>query len=518
MTSAEVPRLDAEIAEHERLLADATLTADQRAALLNDMAIRLRVRARHTGEPSDLARALRASQAAVDGRDPAAGHASRYMTTLANCLIDRYALTGSDADLDAAVAAYQRAVDEAGECDDRGVYEANLASALDDRFRHSGRLADLNMAITMVEQIPVLPDPLEQAGLAANHASMLLNRYAATGQLDDLEQAVTVTRAALGQAPGGTLTRTALRINLGGALQSMYDRTRRPGDLEDALHQLQLGLSELQADAPDRAPMSNNLGIAYAAQARANSGEDRRRDLDLAIAAHRVAVAGAGRRERLGYLNDLGGALLDRFQETGRRKDLRTAVRIWRSVVARTPVTAPVYARRAGNLARAMAMSSEVSGSRLSLARARARWLYARSCAVGLDADPEAALSNASDWGAWASRRMAWAEAAGAYESAWVAIERLVAGQLLRSHKEAWLATATGVAADAALAHARTGEQQAAARALERGRALLLSDALAQGRTDLQRLRERDRADLVERFQAASAQLTAVATQRWTGS
>jgi hypothetical protein len=506
MTGAEVARLDAEIAEHERLLADVTLAGDQRAALLNDMAIRLRVRARHTGEPADLARALRASQAAVDGREPAAGHASRYLTTLANCLIDRYSRTGSDADLDAAVAAYQRAVNEAGESDDCGVYQANLASALDDRFRRDGRLADLDAAIAMVERIPALPDPLERAGLAANHASMLLSRYPTTGNLDDLDRAVAVTHAALSQAPPGTLTRTVLRINLGGALQSRYDRSRRRADLDDALHQLQLGLSEVRAKAPDRAPLSNNLGIAYAARARASGGEQRRRDLDQAIAAHRAAVAAAGPRDRLGYLNDLGGALLDRFQESGHRKDLRAAVRLWREVVVRTPVTAPAYARRAGNLARATAMSSEIRGSRRTLARARR--LYAQSCAVGLDADPEAALSSASDWGAWASRRMAWAEAAGAYESALVAFEQLYARQLLRSHKEDWLATAAGVAAGAALAQARTGDQHTAARALERGRALLLSDALAQHRVDLQRLREQGRADLVERFQDASGRLS----------
>ena len=113
---------------------------------------------------------------------------------------------------------------------------------------------------------------------------------------------------------------------------------------------------------------------------------------------------------------------------------------------------------------------------------------------------------------------MAWGEAAGAYELALVAFERLLARQLLRSHKEAWLTTAKGVAAGAAMAQARTGDLHAATRALERGRALLMSDALAQDRVDLQRLREQDRPDLVARFQAASVRLVTASSQRLAGS
>jgi hypothetical protein len=504
----EVAGLDREILQYERLLAAGALASDRRAALLNNMAIRLRIRARYTGQPSDLDRALRASRAAVSSRNLAAGNGAQYFTTLGNCLIDHYySRSGSAADLDMAVSAYQQALDEAGDTEDCGVYQANLASALDDRYRRDGDLEDLNTAITVVERISALPDPLEQAGLAANHAGMLLSRYAATGRLDDLDRAVTVTRAAMSRARPGSLTMTTLRINLSGALQSRYDRTRKCADLDEALRQLQVGLTEVSEDAPDRAPLSNNLGIAFAARAQDGAGEQRRLDLDRAIAAHRVAVHSAGRRDRLSYSNDLAGALLDRYQEIGRRHDLRSAVRLWRAVLARTPEDAPTFARRTGNLARVTVMGAAATSGRRAVARARR--LYARSFAVGLDADPEAAMASARDWGAWASGRMAWGEAANAYESALVAFERLFSSQLLRPHKEAWLASAVGVAAGAALAQSRVGNLSAAARALERGRALLLSDALEAHRVDLRRLRRQGRADLADKFQTASARLAA---------
>jgi hypothetical protein len=504
-----VARLNTEIAEYERRLADTSFIGGQRAAVLNNMAIRLRARSSHTGEPSDLDRALEASCTAVDDRDPAMGDAAWYLTTLGNCLIDRYVRTASHADLDEAISAYQRALDEppdnsAAE-DDRRLFQANLANALEDRYRLDGRLDDLNSAISLVEGIGTLTDSLRQRGLSANYAAMLLSRYTATGKMDDLGHAIDIAAAALPQASPGTSTSTALRVNLSGALQSRYNRTRQRVDLDEAVHQLQMGLTELLPGAVDRAMLSNNLGVAYAARAQASTGEQRRLDLALSVAAHRVAVRSAGERDRPSYINDLGGALLDRYQETGRRRELRAALRAWRTALAETPRAAPSFARRAGNLARGTAISAQRRANRRALAAARR--LYTESCRAGLDGDPEAALANASDWGRWASGRMAWGEAAAAYDTALVALERLFRSQLLRAHKEVWLTAATGVPAAAALAQVRRGDPRRAVDALERSRAMLLSEALGRDRANLKALREQGRDDLVDRFDAAANKL-----------
>jgi tetratricopeptide (TPR) repeat protein len=507
--TAEVARLNIEIAEYERRLAEASLIGGQRAAVLNNMAIRLRARSSHTGEVSDLDRALEASRTAVDDRDPAMGDTPWYLTTLGNCLIDRFVRTASHADLDEAISAYQRALDEPPDNSaadrDRRLFQANLANAFEDRYRLDGRLDDLNSAISLVEGIGTLTDSLQQAGLSANYAAMLLSRYTATGKMDDLDHAIDIAAAALPQALPGTSTSMALRVNLSGALQSRYNRTRQRADLDVALHQLQIGLTELQPGAVDRAMLSNNLGTAYATQALANTGEQRRLNLELSVAAHRAAVRSAGKRDRPSYLNDLGGALLDQYQETRRRRELRAALRAWRTALAETPAGAPSFARRAGNLARGTAISARVRANRRTLAAARR--LYTEGCRAGLDGDPEAALANATDWGSWASGRMAWDEAAAAYDTALVALERLFRSQLLRAHKQVWLATATGLPAAAALAQVRRGNPQRALDALERSRAMLLSEALGRDRANLKALREQGRDDLVDRFAAAANKL-----------
>ena len=501
-------RLDTEIAEYERRLADTSLAGGRRAALLNNLAIRLRARAGYTGAPSDLDRALEASRTAVRDRDPAMGDAAWYLTTLGNCLIDRYERAASRADLDEAISAYQRALDEppddSAADDDRRLFQSNLANALKDRYRSEGSLDDLDSAISLVEGIGTLTDPHRRAGLSANHAAMLLSRYTAIGNMDDLDHAIEIAAAALPQASPGTSTTTALRVNVSGALQSRYDRTRQRADLDDALHQLQIGLAELHPGAIDRAMLSNNLGIAYAARARAGTGEQRRRDLESSVAAHRVAVRSAGERARPSYVNDLGGALLDRYQETGRRRDLRAALRAWRTALAQTPVTASSFARRAGNLARGTAVSAQARTTGRAVA---ARRLYTESCRAGLDRDLEAALANATDWGRWASSRTAWGEAAAAYDTALVALERLFRSQLLRTHKEVWLVAAIDLPAAAALAHVRRQSPRRALDALEQSRAMLLSEALGRDRVNLEALRKQGRDDLVDRFDAAANKL-----------
>jgi integrase/recombinase XerC len=69
--------------------------------------------------------------------------------------------------------------------------------------------------------------------------------------------------------------------------------------------------------------------------------------------------------------------------------------------------------------------------------------------------------------------------------------------------KETWLRDAREVSVQAAYAFARTGAAAAASAALERGRALLLSEALQRDRAEVERLADMGRADLQQRYQAA---------------
>jgi tetratricopeptide (TPR) repeat protein len=502
-----ITALDQEIATYERALLDRPRGSAGRSPLLNNLAVRLRTRAGLTGDITDLRRALdlaREAAATADAAGPAGGI---YLNTLGTCLTDRFAGEGSRADLDEAITAFRTAVENALDPSDQKAFTANLAGALADRYRHAGDAADLDRAVELVEHLRLagIHDATERAGLAANYASLLQDRYAATGVIDDLDRAAEAAAAALTDAPPGTLTRMVLRTNLGGARQSLYERFQRRADLDAAIREFTAGLAESPPGAPGAARLHNNLGVAYVARARAGHDQRRRQDMDRSVAAHRQAVRSAGAVDRPLYANGLAAALADRYQESGKGRDLRAAVRIWRRAVAVTPAGAAPYARRIGNLARGAALTFERHGRRRDLARAGE--LYRRSCRAGLEIDPESTLSVGSDWGGWALRRGATGEAATAYDLAAQALDQLFKRQLMRSHKEAWLLAAPGVAAAGALAKAGARDLHGAVLALERGRALLLSEALQRDRADLGRLGTTTDADLARRFREAVARL-----------
>ena len=92
--------------------------------------------------------------------------------------------------------------------------------------------------------------------------------------------------------------------------------------------------------------------------------------------------------------------------------------------------------------------------------------------------------------GNWALGRKAWAEAVQAYRYGFAASERLIAVQLLRGQKEAWLREVQGLPGRGAYVLAKTSDLRGAVVALEAGRARLLAEALEESRRDLERLEE----------------------------
>jgi hypothetical protein len=134
--------------------------------------------------------------------------------------------------------------------------------------------------------------------------------------------------------------------------------------------------------------------------------------------------------------------------------------------------------------------------------------VFGRACAEGLDSNPGEALKVARTRGAWAAGWAAWAEAVAAFGFGVSALENLFRTQSLRTHKEVWLSAAENITASAGYALARNDDPGSAALALERGRSLLLSEALQRGRADLRRLAEGGCAELSERFVAATIRLS----------
>jgi hypothetical protein len=120
-------------------------------------------------------------------------------------------------------------------------------------------------------------------------------------------------------------------------------------------------------------------------------------------------------------------------------------------------------------------------------------------------------LRAARNWGRWAEERRAWTEAAEAFELAINVAERLFRTQLVPEHKEVWLRETRAVPAGAAYAMTQSGNVATAALAMERGRALLLSETLERDRADLNHLVDLGLEDLAKRYRQAARRLA------WSG-
>ncbi|MGW0198997.1 hypothetical protein [Nonomuraea sp. NPDC003201] len=136
--------------------------------------------------------------------------------------------------------------------------------------------------------------------------------------------------------------------------------------------------------------------------------------------------------------------------------------------------------------------------------------LYREACEEGELADSGWALRTALHWEDWAGWRLDWADAADAYDGALAMTQRLFGIQLLREQKESALRAASVLAGSTARALVGAGRIEAAALAVERARALMLSEALERDRADLTTLAAGGRPDLVRRYEQASDRLSAL--------
>ena len=212
--------------------------------------------------------------------------------------------------------------------------------------------------------------------------------------------------------------------------------------------------------------------------------------------------------DRLRIRANLGVGLLTRYREAGGREadsaaDLERAVAELTDVVARTPPEAPALVSRLNSLGVGLKYKFLRDTTRRACSRAARRspprppWRGPRYTVVAVAA---ATLAG------WDAERAEWEEAAAGFRTAMTTAESYLRVQVGRQSAEAAMRGFGGLHGDAAYALARTGKPAEAAATMERGRAILLSDALDRELV-LTRLRSADRPDLsalAERLCAAS--------------
>ena len=523
-----------------------------RTEILAGLGNALAIRHEEGGETSDMDAAI----AALSAADVAEAPRHVLATTLsarAAIVLSRFEAHGDPADLTASISAGERAITSA-EADTPEWYEAanNLALALLTRYERDGRPADLERATGLLEQAAEqLPgggalgnlglarlhryeatgdEPALEAAFSALYAAVaaigtsaperpgnlntlgacLIARHGRTGALDDLHAAEGAFTEAAETTPPGAQERAIYLDNLSQALRSRYTRHGDTSALSRAVAAAQEAVAMTGADAPERSRRLLNLGHALGVRYEAHGADA---DLELSVDSYREAVAHSPvmAPDHWLYLAGLGTGLLDRH---GRSKDPANtdeAVTVHERAIAAAAPGTPELPGLYLHYARALRFRGELRGTEDDCSRARTEYL--RAGELGLQHRPEVALATYRELGDWTVEQADWAAAGDAYWGGIEAMQLLVGSQNTRTDREAWLRSAQRLPARAAATLTAAGSTARAAVAYERGRAILLTEALDRQQADLDVLRAAGQPGLAEQYIAAAQRVTALQQQ-----
>lgn len=393
-----------------------------------------------------------------------------------------------------------------------GRLASNLGNALVALFRATGERAALLRARELFEDsAQALADSEERAACLSNLAACLEELHEQTGDNSFLDEAIDVFSATVGDPTAPAAAVPERRQNFGVCLLARFKRYQSPADLDQAIAQFEAAARDSPPDSVIRAAATNSLGNALSLRFDLLDRDD---DLAAAISAYEEAVRSARENsaDRAMYRANWGVSLMQRGQRSQSAEDLDAAIRQQEIAVAELPPTSQEHIRVLAGLADSLAARAAAIGGPGGpgglgrpggLDAERARQAYRAATMTALERLPEQAIGSALSWGAWATARQSFAEAAEALGYGLQALDQLFRVQMTRLQKETWLRDSQAIPVLAAYALARDGDLAGAATALERGRGLLLSEVLQRDHAELGRLAELGRADLQGRFEAA---------------
>jgi hypothetical protein len=544
LRTSDPSELDRAVELHRDAVADAG--PDVISDFLNNLGNDLRVRYQRTGDDRDREESLVMFRAALE--HIGAGDPSRPMALMdvAVGLIDAYRRTGSTAQLDEAIAMFREAVTSTPEGSPQlSKRLLNLGLALDTRYEEHGDEAALDEAAATIDKsMRVAVGEVDRDALLANVGVSLSTRYRRDARLQDVEAGIRALDEARSLTPTTSPERPWIDETQGSLLRLRFGRVGRLDDLGRAAALVRDAVAATPPGAPDASARLNLLGLILLDRHRATGAAE---DLQEAVRSLEAALASAGPHSwnRAAMLTTLAALLMTRFRDAGPDPDdAARAQSLLREALDATPAAAPSRSLRLNGLGTSILVSSggdphaldeavdllrqsvEEGGRQInSLAlllrnlaegyrarhaargrdadRADATATLRRCCILALDTAVETALATARTWGDWAGNLRAWPEAAEAYAIGVEAAERMFRIQLLRSEKETQLRESGDTAARAAYAASAAGDPRAAVLALERGRALLLTDSLELARADLAQLEQHEGGARARRYHEA---------------
>ncbi|WP_055617841.1 CHAT domain-containing protein [Streptomyces phaeochromogenes] len=366
------------------------------------------------------------------------------------------------------------------------------------------------------EAVEVLEEAVHQARAwpwaRGSLAVALAGRYRLHGRIRDAERSLALTESAMADIPASAPDLARLQQNAMGMREALRERrttvtptgTAEPGSGADSRVD---AARQLLADTPAGA-RSQPVRLGGLAHSLCEQVE---RTLDLRALAEAVEKAREGvsavpgqSADRAHVFAALGRALTLRYCLLGQVSDLAEAETAAQEAVATAPPAE--RAERLLGLASVLTLQAARPDSAADATDAASRAF--RDAAGAAKVQPAVRLRVCRTWGLWAAERAAWPESADALTEALDAADQLYRIQTARAHREMSLGQTPDLHADAAVSLVGTDDPEGALRALERGRARLLADALARDRSALDRLRVAGHPDLADAFHASGVRLT----------
>ncbi|MFD9960036.1 CHAT domain-containing protein [Amycolatopsis sp. NPDC058986] len=418
-----------------------------------------RVRYEHTSDGADLDLAVDAAERLLEWPNDQA----RTQLNLTESLLRRYEHADRPEDLARAREAAERAISLAPE-EPRPL--SCLASVLRYQHRRQRDVAALRRSIELLRAaLRLEPDSAE---IRANLGLSLNALFEATDDTRVLDEAISVQRAVVAQrttdddpVPARDL------VNLGRCLGNRFHRYHHLADLTEAIAAYRKASSR---DYPTRYVARSGLALALASHALTPAGTPA--DLAEAIEIMQDTLDNLPSDHHARPMITRNLAMLWQDQHAGAAR-LDEAVRFAESA---TGEVAGSRVARFDVLGTALEKRFRDSGSEEDRVRAIAAFTEAAGDPL---ADVHARISAGSSWGALAARAGEWASATAGYRIAVDAFAQSAPAELRRSDQEHNLRH-PGLAADAAACALRHGDATEALRLLERGRGVLLTQALGQ--------------------------------------
>ena len=250
-----------------------------------------------------------------------------YLKNLISKLRERYKRTGNRADLDAATAAFGKAVQATtSTLPDRHVLLSGLGKRQFEQYDQTGDLADLEMAIALFEQAlqATPPSSTDRIARLNERGVGLRERYTRTRRMADLNAAIVDFRNVVEATPSDSPDHLLRLNNLIVGLLEYYQLT---GDLVDLSIQIANFKQAMKTVSSVPPTMLNTLGDALLALYEHRYDPNDLGELNAAIRAFEQAIQSTtDSSNRSLWLGNLGNALITRYERTRSKTDLDAAI------------------------------------------------------------------------------------------------------------------------------------------------------------------------------------------------